>query len=214
MTLRRSKREVLGRARGILTDALPEAVGQRTELGILHGRQRSPSAYGRAAGQRGRAVNAILPGMTYAAEQARIEMLETIAGAVDSLAAALADIGAAYDQLDENAADRLEQQLFRPTQAAYGRAQRTHAGFADRHGLPGASFAQLAAGPPSIGAKGFLESAADALVEADEMLAELQDSMRPIEVGDAELRAGLAGVRELIAELPRRTVAFIGTVGR
>ena len=32
-------------------------------------------------------------------------------------------------------------------------------------------------------------------------LADLQDSMRPVEVGDAELRAGLAEVRELVADL-------------
>src|SRR3712207_8397736 len=54
---------------------------------------------------------------------------------------ALAALGAAYDRLDEAAADRLEEQLFRPVQAAYGRAQRTYAGFAERHGLPGRSFA-------------------------------------------------------------------------
>ena len=152
--------------------------------------------------------------MTYGTEQARIEMLAAIATATESLAAALADLGAAYELLDENAADRLEEQLFRPAQLAYGRAQRTHAGFAERHGLPGRSFAQPAPGPPSTGTRGFLEAAADALEEADLTLGDLQDSMRPIEVGDAELRAGLAAVRELIAELPSRAEAFIGTVGR
>ena len=88
-------------------------------------------------------------------------------------------------------------------QAAYGRAQRTHAGFAERHGLPGRAFAAASAGLPSQGARGFVEQTADALEEADGILAELQDSMMPVEVGDAELRAGLAEVRELIADAAR-----------
>ena len=48
----------------------------------------------------------------------------------------------------------------------------------------------------------FVETAADAVTEADDLLADLQDSMLPVEVGDAELRAGLAEVRELLGPLP------------
>ena len=76
--------------------------------------------------------------MTYAAREARQELLDTVGDATDELGAALASLGAAYEQLDDHSADRLEEQLFRPVQAVYGRARRTHAAFAARHGLPGA----------------------------------------------------------------------------
>ena len=36
----------------------------------------------------------------------------------------------------------------------------------------------------------------------------------PIEVGDAELRAGLAKVRELVADVPQRARALGRTFGR
>jgi hypothetical protein len=36
----------------------------------------------------------------------------------------------------------------------------------------------------------------------------------PVEVGDAELRAGLADVRSLLAALPARAAAFMRTFGR
>jgi hypothetical protein len=61
---------------------------------------------------------------------------------------------------------------------------------------------------------GFLERAVDAVANADEMLIALQDSMRPVEVGDAELRAGLAEVRALIEGLPERARLFMRTFGR
>jgi hypothetical protein len=152
--------------------------------------------------------------VAYVAREARLELLETVAEAIDELAAALAALGAAYEQLDEHSADRLEAALFRPVQAAYGRAQRTHAGFAQRHGLPGRSFAAAAAGVPSQGVRGFLDGAVEAIAEADGILAQLQDSMMPVEVGDAELCAGLADVRELLADLPSRARELVRTVGR
>jgi len=152
--------------------------------------------------------------MAYDARQARQELLDTIAEATDELGRALAALGAAYEQLDENSADRLEEQLFRPVQVAYGRARRTHAGFAERQGLPGRAFESAAAGAPSHGVKGFLDAALEAVADADAALAGLQDSMMPVEVGDAELRAGLAEVRELIGELPLRARAFLRTFGR
>jgi len=153
--------------------------------------------------------------VAYATREAQQELLATVAQATDALAAGLAALAAAYEQLDERNADRLEEELFRPVQVAYGRAQRTHAGFAARHGLSGRGFTQPAgAGLPSQGVNGFLERALEAVAEADETLAELQDSMRPVEVGDAELRAGLSGVRELIGPLPDRAREFLRTLGR
>jgi len=152
--------------------------------------------------------------MAYVTREAREELLQTVAAATDEIAVALAALGAAYEQLDERTGDRLEEELFRPVQVAYGRAKRTHADFAGRHGLAGRTFEPASAGVPSQGVAGFLERALDSVAGADEMLAELQDSMRPVEVGDAPLRAGLAEVRELIGRLPDRAREFMRTLGR
>ena len=54
----------------------------------------------------------------------------------------------------------------------------------------------------------------DAVHEADTTLATLQDSMRPVEVGDAELRAGLSEVRRLIGDVPGRASQFVRILGR
>jgi hypothetical protein len=152
--------------------------------------------------------------MAYIGGEARQDLLDAVADATNELGGALAALGAAYEQLDEQAADRLEEALFRPAQLAYGRARRTHAGFAERHGLPGRTFAAAAAGLPSQGVRGFVGNAVEAIEMADGTLVDLQDSMRPVEVGDAELRAGLAEVRELLAPLPERARRFLSTVGR
>ena len=152
--------------------------------------------------------------MTYRTSDARRDLLETVAEATDELSVALAALGAAYEQLDTNTADRLEEQLFRPAQLAYGRLRRVHSGFAERVGLPGRTFEPASAGLPSQGVRGFLERASEAVDDADETLAHLQDSMMPVEVGDAELRAGLAEVRELIAQLQARAPDLMRTLGR
>jgi hypothetical protein len=99
-------------------------------------------------------------------------------------------------------------------QVAYGRAQRTHAGFAERHGLPGRTFEPSVAGRVSQGARSFVETAAEAVGETEHLLAEIQDSMMPVEVGDAPLRAGLAEIRELIGPLPERTAGLVRVIGR
>lgn len=152
--------------------------------------------------------------MAYATKEARQQLLESVAEAIDEIGVALAALGAAYEQLDDHNADRLEAELFRPVQVAYGRAQRTHAGFADRHGLQSRTFEPALPGAPSHGVKEFLASAVEAVAEADNTLVDLQDSMRPVEVGDEELRAGLAEVRELVDGLRGRTREFVRTLGR
>jgi hypothetical protein len=43
---------------------------------------------------------------------------------------------------------------------------------------------------------------------------ELQDSMMPVEVGDAELRAGLAAVRSSVEEARERARDITRTLGR
>jgi hypothetical protein len=150
----------------------------------------------------------------YSTAQARQELLDEVALAIDDLGVALAALGAAYEQLDERSGDRLEDALFRPVQVAYGRAKRTHAGFAERHGLPARAFAEAAAGHPSQGVKGFLDTAVVATGRADLRLAELQDSMRPVEVGDAELRDGLSEVRRLVGDVPVRARELTRVLGR
>ena len=152
--------------------------------------------------------------MTYIAGEARQELLDTLGEAIDEIADALAALGAAYEQLGTVPADRLEEELFRPVQAAYGRAKRTHAGFAQRQGLPTRTFAPATPGLPSTGIRGFVDGAVEAAAEADAVLAELQDSMMPVEVGDPELRAGLAEVRELLGDVPGRAREFVRTLGR
>jgi hypothetical protein len=152
--------------------------------------------------------------MAYASLQARQDLLGTIGEAIDELGRALAALGDAYDQLDERTADALEEQLFRPLQSAYGRAQRTYTAFAGRHNLETRSFDATGPGAPSRGVREFIETAADSVSEADTILVDLQDSMLPVEVGDAELRAGLAEVRELLAPLPERAHQLLRTFGR
>ena len=152
--------------------------------------------------------------MTYVASEARQRLLDTIAEATDELGEALASLGDAYEQLDERSADRLEEQLFKPVQAAYGRARRTHAEFAERHGLPGRTFTPAAKGAASRGVKGFLELVCEAVQEAELILSELQDSMLPVEVGDPQLRSGLAEIRSSIAEVSGRVDRFVSLFGR
>lgn len=152
--------------------------------------------------------------VVYDTAEARADLLAEIARAIDALAGAVAALGEAYELLDEASADRLEAELFAPIQAAYGRAQRTHAGFAQRAGLQPASFAPAVPGHPSQGAAGFVAAALEGVASADGILAELQDSMLLVDVGDRELRAGVSEVRQLLGDVPARGRAFQRTFGR
>jgi hypothetical protein len=152
--------------------------------------------------------------MPYTTAQGRQRLLNELAQASEQIALALADLGEAYEALDERSADRLEDELFGPAQAALARAKRAHAGFATRHGLPAHSFGPASAGAPSIGVKGFLEAAVRAIEAADRELAELQDSMLPVEVGDAQVRADLREIRTLLGQLPGRVRALLRIFGR
>ena len=59
-----------------------------------------------------------------------------------------------------------------------------------------------------------IERAVDNAHDADQSIAELQDSLLPIEVGDPELRAGLSQVRETLSSVPLRARDLVRTVGR
>lgn len=152
--------------------------------------------------------------MTQTTVEARQQLLDTLADAIDAIGAALAALGAAYEQLDEYHAGELEEELFRPVQLAYGRARRTHTEFAGRHGLTSRNFEPPSAGLPSIGAKGFIDNAAVAVGRADSILAELQDSLLPVEVGDGQVRAALAELRQLVGGHAERSREVVRTIGR
>ncbi len=152
--------------------------------------------------------------MAYTEAEAQQQLLDDLARGTDRLAVALACLAAAYEQLDELRSDQLEEQLFRPTQLAYGRAQRTHSEFSDRHGFPRRTFAPASPGAESQSSAELIERAGDAIRETEDAIGQLQDSMMPVEVGDLELRAGLADVRRMIDGLPTRASELIRLIGR
>lgn len=152
--------------------------------------------------------------MAYTTAEGRERVLGDLAVAIEQIAEALAALGEAYEQLDEDTADVLEEQLFRPVQSAYGRARRTYSEFASRSSLRGRTFGAHSPGLQSQGVRALIDRAVDAAQDADQSIAELQDSMLPVEVGDPELRAGLAAVRETLAVVPVRARTLVRTVGR
>ncbi len=152
--------------------------------------------------------------MAYTTAEGREQVLGDLAVAIEQIAESLAALGEAYEQLDEHTADVLEEELFRPVQAAYGRARRTYSEFASRSNLGGRTFDAHSPGLQSQSVQALIERAVDAGQDADQSIAELQDSMLPVEVGDPELRAGLSHVRETLASVPVRARSLVRTVGR
>lgn len=152
--------------------------------------------------------------MAYTSESARAQMLDQLADAVEQLAIALASLGEAYEQVDEQTAAQLEERLFRPAQGAYGRARRTHTEFAQRCGLSARTFQPGATVAHAADPRVHLERAITAAEQADHTIAAMQDSMLPVEVGDRELRDGLTETRELIGGLPAAGRQLLRTVGR
>jgi hypothetical protein len=155
-----------------------------------------------------------LHSVSYTTTQARQQVLDVLAVAGDELDSALALLGEAYEQLDEHAADVLEAELFRPVQLAYGRIKRTHGEFAARSQLSGRAFESAPDVAPRSGAKELIDAAVHTAGKADAALVELQDSMLPVEVGDAELRADISAVRGLIGGLRGRAREVVRTLGR
>jgi hypothetical protein len=146
--------------------------------------------------------------------ESRERILGDLAAAADQLALASACQSEAYELLTIAPADRLEAELFAPVQKAFGRCKRTASQFAERTGMDAVAAQPQLAGRPSRGVRSFVDRAVAASGEADLILAELQDSMLPVEAGDAELRAGLAEVRGLLAGLAPKAREFIRTLGR
>jgi hypothetical protein len=152
--------------------------------------------------------------MSYSSAQGRTQLLDVVGKAADHLARALGLLSGAYELLDERSAEQLEEHIFRPVQVAYGRLRRTHGDFAARYELPGREFAQGAEGAPARGLQGLVEGAVGEVLAADGELATLQDSMLPVEVGDAELRASLQDVRSRLTEVPGAARQLMRTFGR
>jgi hypothetical protein len=152
--------------------------------------------------------------MAYSTTEGRTQILEDMAAAADELGLALACLTEAYEALDEEAGDTLEARMFRPVQSSYGRLKRTYTEFAGRSRIPERPFASPSAGTHSGDPKVYIERAVEAAEEAEQRIAELQDSMLPVDVGDAELRAGLSETRSLVADVPAEGRRLLRTFGR
>jgi hypothetical protein len=152
--------------------------------------------------------------VSYTNAQARQQLLDALAQATNDIGLAMANLTAAYDQIDDSAAERLETELFRPLQLAYGQAQRTYADFAREYGLPAHTFDASDAHAREHNAAAIIEAAAAAVARADAALGTLQDSMLPVEVGDPALRAGLERVRQLLGDVTGHFRTFTRTLGR
>ncbi len=152
--------------------------------------------------------------MAFSTAEGRAQILGDFGTAIDEIALASACLSEAYEQLDPTTADRLEDELYRPVQRALGRAKRTQAGFAERigHDLPVSELAEPSLRRLTV--KEMIQRAVTATSDAGRQIAELQDTMLPIEVGDGELRAGLAEVRELLGVLSERAPQFLRGLGR
>lgn len=152
--------------------------------------------------------------MSYSNAEGRTQILSELELAANNIAAALSELSEAFELLDEGSAERLERELFGPTQRAYAGAQRTYTEFARRHGAPTPAFSAAAAGGRPGDGRGAIERAAADLEQVGQTLATLQDSMLPVEVGDPPLRAGLAEVRERVSSLPAAAHALLRVLGR
>jgi hypothetical protein len=152
--------------------------------------------------------------MSYTNQEGRDRILRDLSQAADQVELALSYLTDAYELVDEGVGDRLEEQLFSPVQAAYGRARRTHIEFGKRYGLDQDRGHGSTPGSRPHSARGLIEGAVDAIEQADHWIGELQDSMLPVEVGDEELRAGLSDTRALIAPVPLQARELVRTLGR
>jgi hypothetical protein len=152
--------------------------------------------------------------MSYTTADARQLLLDTLGDAVDQIGIGVSCLSEAYDKLDDQSADRLEETLFTPVQVAYGRAKRTHVEFCERHHISKRQFVPSPANTAGRMAVDLIDQAIEAVEEADRDLVVLQDSMLPIEAGDAELRSGLVSAREPIGSISSAAREFKRTLGR
>ncbi len=152
--------------------------------------------------------------MGITSDEARQQILDDLAAAVERIALAVASLTEAFDLLSVTSADRLDAELFRPTQRAFGRGKRAYTQFADRSGLEAHEITSPSPGPPSQGAKVLIEQAVAAAADAERQVSDLQDSSVSIEFSDGELRTGLREVRASLAELAPAAREFLRGLGR
>src|SRR5205823_5327206 len=100
--------------------------------------------------------------VSYTNAEARERIVRELGAAADQLALALDYLSEAYEQVDDNFADRLEAQLFSPVQAAYARARRTGSEFVGRHGLADVDGSGSSAAARPRGAPALIEAAGQA----------------------------------------------------
>src|SRR5262245_26694826 len=74
----------------------------------------APASWPRESGRSRPVLPASLDHMPYTSAEARQELVDAVAEAIEHIGFALADLGAAYEQLDEHNAGRLEAELFGP----------------------------------------------------------------------------------------------------
>jgi DNA-binding transcriptional MocR family regulator len=142
------------------------------------------------------------------------QLLDVLAHAAEELGVSLACVGEAYEQLDDQQAERLEADVFHPLQRAYGRAKRAYAALLARHAPGGRELHEAPAPAPGEGAKALIERAIAAAEQVDAELADLQDSLVLVELGDQELRGALAEVRRSLDGVPARGHGLLRTFGR
>ena len=127
--------------------------------------------------------------MSYTTADGRRQVLDAVAAAADQIGIAVAYLGEAYEQLDEYAAQRLEEQLFRPVQLAYGRTRRVYGDFAARHDLPSRGFETQQPHVRAHDARGLIDSAVEAVARADGGLGGLVEEEVRVLLGEVGERA-------------------------
>ena len=152
--------------------------------------------------------------MAFTTREAHEQIVNELGWAVGQIALASECLSDAYEELDVTTADRLEEELYRPLQRAFGRAKRTLVDFAAQTGLEPSEGEPDSAGPPRLTVKQKIERALALAADGGQRIAELQDSDMAIASANAELRAGLAETRRLLAELCSRGPSFLRSFGR
>jgi len=153
-------------------------------------------------------------GVSYSTSDARKSLLGEVAASIEALARAFALFGVAYELVDEAMGDRLEEQLYGPTQKAYAALRRTHAAYAARYALEPRSFEPPDPSGGRADAREVIDRAVEALEQADAILVEIQDSGLGVEAGDRESRAAVSDVRRQIDPLPARAETLLSLLGR
>jgi len=152
--------------------------------------------------------------VAYTDLEGREALMARLGEAVEYLGEGIGSLGDAYETLDDQTADTLEEKLFGPMQRAYGRAKKTYSDFAARHGLEGRTFDAPASPVTSGKAADLIAAVAGSAEAAEYALTELQDDPAFLAVGDRELRAGVVSVREPIANVPRDARQMLRMLGR